>query len=139
MTTFEKIKEFDNKLFELSDEYKFVGFEVAKNCLLYQVKNGYHLFNVESGVIEDKVKMKPINEPTSFLKLRDNKTVLIGMANGTFMLFDPETKKGDKIYNGLNDILYNYYYPYICQIDESSFAMITEKSEESKLIRIWKY
>ena len=40
MTTFEKIKEFDNKLFELSDEYKFVGFEVAKNCLLYQVKNG---------------------------------------------------------------------------------------------------
>ena len=83
--------------------------------------------------------MKPINEPTSFLKLRDNKTVLIGMANGTIMLFDPETKKGDKIYNGLNDILYNYYYPYICQIDESSFAMITEKSEESKLIRIWKY
>ena len=32
-----------------------------------------------------------------------------------------------------------FYNPYICQIDESSFAMITEKSEESKLIRIWKY
>ena len=26
-------------LIENSDEYKFVGFEVAKNCLLYQVKN----------------------------------------------------------------------------------------------------
>ena len=140
MTTFEKIKEYDNKLFEGYDIYNdFVGCEVAKNCLLYQIKDGYHLFNVESGVVEDKVKRKPINKPTSFLKLRDNKTVLICMVNGTFMLFDAETKKGDNIYNGLNDFLNNSYYHDIFPIDNSSFAMIIEKSEEFKQFRIWKY
>ena len=38
MTTFEKIKEFDNKLFELSDEYKFVALKLQRIAFCIKLK-----------------------------------------------------------------------------------------------------
>lgn len=108
------------------------------NNIIYQIDNERFLvggstitvLNINNFNIEEKIKNEKIGFISSFVKLRDNNTVICGEETGQFGLFNINTKE----YNCINTT-HNRYIQDLVNINESIFISCSGDTT----LKVWVY
>ena len=108
-------------------------YQIDNNRVIIGGMDSITVFNRDKYIIENKIEDKLFSTMYSFLKLRDNKTILCGNLIGRFCYYDMNTKqyritKDKKIF--ICASLTN-----LVKIDDNTFI----SSCEDKRINVWNY
>ena len=115
------------------------GVECYSNNSLYQIDkdrvivgrvNSFSIVNIDKCIIEKRIEDESLGHVDCFLKLRDNKTILCGCADGIFCFYDMNTKQ----YKITNDIHHRAIVD-ILLIDDNTFLSCSWDNT----IKVWKY
>ena len=101
-------------------------YQIDKDRVIIGEHKSFCIVNIDKCVIEKRINVKSF----SFLKLRDNKTILCGCINGIFCFYDMNTEQ----YKITND---NHCYAIsdLLLIDDNTFLSCSMDDT----IKVWRY
>ena len=102
-------------------------YQIDKDRVIVGGGNSFSIVNIDKCIIEKRIEDESFEGVYSFLKLRDNKTILCGCYNGIFCFYDMNTEQ----YKITND---NHCYAItdLLLIDDNTFLCSTDTT-----IKVW--
>ena len=106
-------------------------YQMDKERILVGGYKGFSIINIDKCIIEKTIKDESIRYVYSFLKLKDDNTILCGSDKGTFLLYDMKKKKYSIILtyqlNNISDLI---------SFDDKHFLLCSSKEST---IKLWEY
>ena len=104
--------------------------KIDKDRVIVCGENAFPIVNIDKCIIEKTIEDESIGWVYSFIKLRDNKTILIGCDNGNFCFYDMKSKEHRITKNNQNGSVLN-----LLIVDDNTFL----SSSDDKTVKVWKY
>ena len=120
----------DNVIEGVACCFKNSVYQIDKDRVIVGEHNSFSIVNIDKCIIEKRIKDESIKYVDSFLKLRDNKTILCGCNNGIFCFYDMNTEQYkityDNHHNNITDLLFK---------DDNTFLSCSWDNT----IKVWRY
>ena len=105
-------------------------YQIDKDRVIVGEHKSFCIVNIDKCVIENRIDDESLGYVDCFLKLRDNKTILCGCANGIFCFYDMNTKQYKIFYDNHHRTITD-----LLLIDDNTFLSCSNDGS----IKVWRY